>query len=140
MTDKKKILVVDDEQDVRTYLTALFADAGYDVATACDGVEATKAVQSERPDLITLDITMPEKSGVRFYREMRDEADLLTVPIIIITGVTNPWAGGDGEGSFQTFISSRRQVPAPDGFFEKPIQREEVLKKVKELLGATSEE
>ena len=134
MTEKKKILVIDDEQDVLTYLTALFTDAGYDVATAADGVEATEAVKSERPDLITLDITMPEKSGIRFYREMRDDVDLLTIPIVIITGVTNPWAGAGGHGTFKKFLSTRRQVPPPDGFFEKPIQRETLLKKVKELI------
>ena len=135
MTDKKKILVVDDERDVQTYLTALFTDAGYDVTTAANGVEAGAAVEAGRPDLITLDITMPEKSGVRFYTEMRDEVDLLTIPIIIITGVTNPWSGSGGEGTFQKFISTRRQVPPPDGFFEKPIQREALLAKVAELLG-----
>jgi len=58
MTDKKKILIVDDEPDVLTYLTALFQDNGYDTLTAEDGVKGFDLAKSEMPDLITLDITM----------------------------------------------------------------------------------
>jgi len=130
----KRILIVDDEDDVITYLSALLTDAGYQVVTARNGVEAMEAVEKQRPDLISLDITMPEKSGVRFYREMRENPDLAGVPIVIVTGVTNPWAGKDGEGTFEKFISSRKQIPAPDGFFEKPVERKEYLAKVAELL------
>ena len=88
------ILIVDDEADVITYLSAMLTDAGHRVTTANNGVEAMDAVRAERPELISLDITMPEKSGVRFYREMRSDPDLAGVPIVIVTGVTNPWAGG----------------------------------------------
>ena len=130
----KRILIVDDEDDVITYLTALLTDAGYQVVQARNGVEAMAEVRKQPPDLISLDITMPEKSGVRFYREMREDADLATVPIVIVTGVSNPWQGKDGEGTFEKFISSRKQVPPPDGFFEKPVDRAEYLAKLAELL------
>jgi CheY-like chemotaxis protein len=136
MTTKaeKRILIVDDEDDVVTYLGALLRDAGYDVATAKNGAEAMEAVKASPPDLVSLDITMPEKSGVRFYREMRLDEALAGIPIVIVTGVTNPWSGPDGEGTFQQFISSRKQVPPPDGFFEKPVEREAYLAKIGELL------
>ena len=138
MTDAaaKRILVVDDEDDVITYLTAFLTDAGYAVDSARNGQQAMDAVQASKPDLITLDITMPEKSGVRFYREMREHPDLASVPIVIITGVTNPLAGPGGEKGFEQFISSRKQVPPPDAYFEKPIDREEVVAKIGELLGS----
>jgi CheY-like chemotaxis protein len=132
----KKILVVDDEADVRAYLSTVLADAGYDVQTAGNGQEAIDQVRRERPDLVSLDITMPERSGVRFYRDMREDPSLASVPIVIVTGVTNPWAGPDGEGSFEKFISSRKQVPPPDGYFEKPIDPEVFVAKVGELVGA----
>jgi CheY-like chemotaxis protein len=130
----KRILIVDDEDDVITYLTALLTDAGYQVVQARNGVEAMEEVRRERPDLVSLDITMPEKSGVRFYREMREDADLAGVPIVIVTGVTNPWSGKGGEGTFESFISSRKQVPPPDGYFEKPVERSKYLARVAELL------
>jgi CheY-like chemotaxis protein len=130
----KRILVVDDEDDVITYLEALLTDAGYEVSTANNGQEALEAVSKGRPDLISLDITMPEKSGVRFYREMKENPDVAGIPIVILTGVTNPWSGPGGEKSFEKFISSRRQIPAPEGFFEKPVDREKYLAKLAELL------
>ena len=114
----KSILVVDDEPDVITYLSTLLTDAGYRVRSAMDGQEAMDAIAAEKPDLVSLDITMPEKSGVRVYRDMRENPELAGIPIIIVTGVTNPWAGSDGKGTFEQFISSRKQVPPPDGYFE----------------------
>ncbi|MEN8148178.1 MAG: response regulator [Planctomycetota bacterium] len=130
------ILIVDDEADVITYLSAMLTDAGHRVTTANNGAEAMDAVKADRPDLVSLDMSMPEKSGVRFYREMKEDADLAGVPIVIVTGVTNPWSGRGGEGTFEGFISSRKQVPPPEGFFEKPVKKDAYLAKVAELTGA----
>ena len=68
----KKILIVDDDPDISEYLSTFFQDNGYATETAKDGVEAMEMVEAALPDLIALDITMPEKSGVRFYREMKE--------------------------------------------------------------------
>lgn len=131
MTAVKKILIVDDEDDILDYLGTLFQDNGYETQVARDGEEAMKLMREERPDLVTLDITMPEKSGVRFYREVKGDPDLDRIPIIIVTGVTG-W-GLDPDG-FQKFISSRRQVPPPEGFMSKPIDRDALLKMVRDLI------
>jgi len=80
MTNKKTILIVDDEQDERTYLSTLLGDNGYNVITAENGDEALKKVKEVAPALITLDVTMPEKSGVKFYREMRESDDWKNIP------------------------------------------------------------
>jgi len=133
-TEKSKILIVDDEPDVVSYLSTLLKEAGYDIVVARNGQQGMDLARSERPDLISLDITMPEKSGVKFYREMREDADLGDIPIVIVTGVTNPWAGPDGSGSFEKFISSRKKIAPPDGFFEKPIEPEAYIRKIGELL------
>ena len=135
MADKKTILVVDDEQDVRSYLAAVLSDAGYETLTAENGQVAMDMVKAGAPDLISLDVTMPEKSGVRFYREMREDEATAGVPIIIVTGVMNPWASPDGSGTIKAFLSSRRQIPAPEGFFEKPVDKEAYLARIAELLG-----
>ena len=123
----KKILIVDDEDDILEYLSTLFQDNGYKTITARDGEEGLELVKKENPDLVTLDITMPEKSGVRFYRDVKEDAKLQKIPVIIITGVTG-W-GNDPDG-FQKFISSRKQVPPPEGFMSKPIDREKLLEMV----------
>ena len=84
----KKILIVDDEQDIRAYLSTLFGDQGYETEAAGDGEEARKQMEAGAPDLITLDISMPEKSGIRFYREMKADERWKTIPVIIVTGVS----------------------------------------------------
>ena len=124
MPSAKRILIVDDEQDIRTYLSTLFEDQGFETVLAKDGEEAMRQVQSVSPDLITLDISMPEKSGVKFFREMKSDDRWKKIPIIIVTGVSE---------DFKKFISSRHQIPAPEGFLSKPINQEEILKLVKEL-------
>ncbi|MBL6974381.1 MAG: response regulator [Deltaproteobacteria bacterium] len=121
----KKILVVDDEPDVVTYFTALLEENGYETRSASNGTEAMAAIDADRPDLITLDITMPEQSGVKTYRRIKESDSLKTIPVIIITGVAS---------DFKRFISTRSQVPAPDGYLEKPIQPQTLLDEVARLL------
>jgi len=84
---RKTILIVDDEPDVLTYLSTLFEDSGYATTKARDGNEALTKVKSKTPDMVTLDITMPNKSGVKFYREMKESAEWKKIPIVIVTGV-----------------------------------------------------
>ena len=124
MTDKKTILIIDDEPDTLTYFVNLFEDNGYNTITAENGDEAVAKVRDNPPDLITLDITMPEMSGVKFYRTLRGDEKRKSIPIIIVTGV---------DDSFKQFISSRKQVPPPDGYLSKPIDEEELLSLVKKL-------
>ena len=130
-TRKKKILILDDEPSARTYLQALLDDNGYETSVACDGKEGIEKARKEKPDLVTLDISMPEESGVRFYRELKEDPEMAKTPVVIVTAVTG--AGGDPEG-FRKFISSRRHVPSPEGFISKPIDRDEFLNAVRKAL------
>lgn len=123
--EKKTILVIDDEPDTRMYLTSLLEDNGYSTETAKDGEEGLAKVKESVPNLITLDVTMPEKSGVRFYRDMRENEQWKGIPIIFITGVSK---------DFERFISTRSKVPPPDGFLSKPIDQAELLAMVKRLV------
>ena len=123
---KRKVLVVDDEPDVRTFLTTLLEDNGYETVTANTGAEALQSVRAARPDLVTLDITMPEQSGVRAYRELKTDPALKDLPVVIVTGVSD---------DFKTFISTRGQVPPPDGFVSKPIDKAILLELVRKLAG-----
>ena len=126
MSEKKKILIVDDEQDVRSYLSALFEDAGYETAEASNGKEALEQARAYGPDLITLDMTMPEESGVKAYRELKERnPDLAHIPVIVITAI------GEEMGKF---LSSRKQVPKPEGFMAKPIDQAKLLGMAESLL------
>jgi len=127
----KKILIVDDEPDVVSYLEMLLQDHGYTTVTADDGNEALELVRSERPDLVTLDISMPEASGTRFYRELKGDPEIGKTPVLVVTGVTG--FGGDPYG-YEKFISRSKLVPPPEGFFPKPIEREKFLAEVDQLL------
>ena len=127
----KKILVIDDEPHVVTYLETLLQDNGYETASAANGREAMEKVTTEKPDAITLDITMPEQSGIRFYRDLKENPEFKDIPVLVVTAVTG--YGGDPD-TFENFLKSRRQIPPPEGFFSKPIDRDEFLQAVEGLL------
>jgi DNA-binding response OmpR family regulator len=128
MTDAtgKKILVVDDEADIVTFVTTLLADNGYSVIQAADGKEGFAKAKAEQPDLIVLDISMPEETGVRMYRNLKEDAQTSSIPVVMLTGISH---------EFKRFIETRRQVPPPNGYFDKPPDRAEFLAKVNELVG-----
>jgi CheY-like chemotaxis protein len=130
---KKKILIVDDEPSVVAYLETLLQDNGYDTVSAENGRIASEKVRSEKPDLVCLDITMPEQSGIRFYRDLKDDPEFAATPVAVVTAVTGE--GGDPE-TFRKFLSTRKQVPAPEAFFSKPIDRQEFLDSLAEILSA----
>ncbi len=123
--ESKTVLVVDDDPDAREFLTTVLNDNGIATATAKDGAEAIAMIEQGAPALVALDITMPEKSGVAVYRRLKEDETLKAIPVIIITGVSD---------DFKRFISTRRQVPPPDGYISKPVDHDEFLTMVKELL------
>lgn len=127
----KRILIVDDEPDVASYLEMLLRDHGYVTMTASNGHEAIELARRTRPDLVTLDISMPEASGTRFYKDLKTDPTLASVPVVIITAVTG--YGGDPYG-YEKFLSGRKMVPAPEGFFPKPIEPEQLLETIGALL------
>jgi CheY-like chemotaxis protein len=127
----RTILVIDDEPHVVAYLEMLLQDAGFKTIAAGDGKTGFEKAKHDRPDLICLDITMPEESGIRFYRKLREDPDLAKTPVVVVTAVTG--LGGQPE-PFEKFLSTRKWLPAPEGFFSKPIDKEEFIGKVKEIL------
>lgn len=126
MAEMKKILVVDDEPDMVEWLTTFFQDNGYVTSFAYDGFSGFEKVKSEKPDLITLDISMEKESGIKMYRKLHEDKETSKIPVVMLTGVS---------ADFKRFISTRSQVPPPQAYFEKPVDRDELLKKVQELIG-----
>jgi DNA-binding response OmpR family regulator len=126
MSDKKKILVVDDEPDIVTWLTTIFDEGGYDTISAKSGAEGFSKALSEKPDMITLDISMDDESGLKALRKFQENSETANIPIIIITGVSP---------DVKRFIDRNKKIQMPASFMEKPIDREELLAKTKELIG-----
>jgi CheY-like chemotaxis protein len=126
MTTQRTILVVEDEPDQAAYLDTLFKDEGFAVITAQNGREGFEKAKTNHPDLITLDISMPEESGVRMFRNLQGDPATSHIPVLIITGITH---------DFKQFIETRKQVHPPQGYFDKPPDRKELLSKINELLG-----
>ena len=127
----KKILVVDDEPDMVTFLSTLLEDHGYQVITAADGDEALDKTKAERPDLISLDLLMPNKTGIKMYRELRKDQELSGTPVVMVTGF-----GKDDVPSmdFKEWIQ-KRAIRPPEAYIEKPVDNSLFLSAVKQALG-----
>ncbi|WP_432734952.1 DVU0259 family response regulator domain-containing protein [Maridesulfovibrio sp. FT414] len=115
----KKILIVDDDQDIRSYLSELFTDNGYTTVTAEDGSVAVEVADKERPDLITLDLEMPSEWGPRFYRKLTQNDELKRIPVIVISGLN----------------ANKYAIPKAVATLTKPFDAEELIKIVKETIG-----
>jgi len=111
---------------MRVYLSTLFKKAGYEVDSAVNGEEGIRQAKISRPDLITLDVLMPRKSGIKAYQELRQDAALADIPIVILTGLTQQ------EDFFGAELGS---LPRPQAVCDKPIDRDDFLQKVKDILG-----
>ncbi|MBD3381016.1 MAG: response regulator [candidate division Zixibacteria bacterium] len=123
----KTILVVDDEADVRQYLTMALDDAGFNVVSASDGFEAIEQVKKQKPDLISLDLVMPKKSGIKFYRELLKNKQWADIPVLVVTG----HARDDlGRSDLKELTMS-----GPGIYLEKPVKPHNYIAAIKKLLG-----
>ncbi len=128
----RKILVVDDEPDVRVYLRMIFKGEGAEVVEAPDANQAMRVIVSEKPDLMTLDLIMPHKTGEKLYWELRKDPKYEALPIVVITGYARAEVPAV---DFHKFIAEKN-VPEPDAFLEKPINPDLVLETVVRTLAA----
>ena len=123
----KKILVIDDEKDMRIYLGTLFRTAGYEVLEAANGEEGRLLAKECAPDLITLDVLMPKRSGIKAFRDLRAEPGTAAIPVVIVSGLTR---------REELFDEDLADIRRPEAIFEKPIERESFLSRIGELIGA----
>jgi CheY-like chemotaxis protein len=115
----KKILIIDDDPNIVTYLEDFFGDNGYETCSAPDGPEAMAVVKKEKPDLITLDLEMPEEWGPRFYRKLMKEEEFRKIPVIVISGLSG------SKYAIQKAVAS----------ITKPFDRDKLLRIVKDTIG-----
>jgi CheY-like chemotaxis protein len=133
LASEKKILVVDDEPDVRSFLAACIGDAGFRVETAANGEEALVKILASPPDLMTLDMVMPRKSGIQVMRTLRDNPVFRHLPVIVITAHAHDEFGREDLKSFNAFVSGNR----PKHTLEKPVSPERLVKAICDILSVT---
>ena len=131
----KKILIVDDDSDVILFLSTVLQDQGYQTIDARDGQEGLEMIRSERPDLVLLDLMMPEKSGISLLSDLERDEDLKKIPVIMVTGVS-----GETGIDLESFLKRGSDkgggaLPlSPEGYIEKPINPAKLITLIKEFL------
>ncbi|MGA7874268.1 MAG: response regulator [Desulfoferrobacter sp.] len=128
----KKVLVVDDELDIRVFMTTLLETSGYKPIAAEDGQQGLEAARKHKPALIIMDIMMPKESGIHMYRELKNDPELKEKPVIIVSALSK-----------KTFFHSQKvldeyeggQVPEPTAYIEKPPEADELLDAIHQILG-----
>lgn len=127
--ENAKILVVDDDEDIRDSLQVILEGRQYTVVTAASKTEGTEKVKSEKPDLLILDVMMSAwQDGFEMARELKKDPQLKSIPILMLTGVKE-----------QTGIDFKATAGDPtwcpvDGFLDKPVEPDILLQQVEELL------
>ena len=128
----KKVLNVEDDPDIRTFVATVLEERGYIPLMAKDGEEGAKKVKDEKPDLIILDILMPKESGIKMYHELKKDPSLKNIPVVMLSGVSK-----------RTFLRSQsaltefgdETVPEPEAYLEKPVEAEDLAEVLDKILG-----
>jgi CheY-like chemotaxis protein len=128
---QKKILIVDDEMDMRIFLSTLVKSGGYQPLISKNGDEGLQKAKAEQPDLVILDVMMPGKGGVNMYRELRTDETLKDIPVIMLSAVTRK--------SYSHYIkmlniSPNYTLPEPDAYLEKPPDTDELIRQIQTIL------
>lgn len=128
----KKVLVIDDDPDVISFVITVLEENDYTPLVAKNGEEGLKLIRQEGPDLILLDILMPRGSGVKLFREIKTDASLKHIPVIVLSGIAE-----------KSFLRSQKaltkfggaKVPEPEAYLEKPVEPEELAAMIKKVIG-----
>ncbi len=119
---RKRILVVEDQEDNRRILRDLLTTAGYDIVEATNGRDALAAAAEHRPDLILMDIQLPVLDGYETTRRLKSDPTLKAIPVIVITSYA---LSGD---------ETKARAAGCDDYVTKPYSPRQVLAKVREYL------
>ncbi len=128
-SERKRVLVVDDDQDCLTFACGELEEEGFEVITAHDGEEGLKKAQAERPDLVVLDVIMPGQDGWDTCDRLREAAETRRVPILFLTCVTGPKTLYMTHGAFETDW---------DEYLTKPVSGKALRGAVRRLLDSAA--
>jgi two-component system alkaline phosphatase synthesis response regulator PhoP len=147
----KRVLVVDDEENTRRFLSVALQANGYEAVTAEDGDDGYRKIQEEKPDLILLDVMMPKKTGFVLFKQLRRQEEYKDIPVIMLTAVAEVLEEDETQAEGETFerpfdslrdslrkaITRMREegLVKPEVFIDKPIDPEALIEEVKKLIG-----
>jgi len=146
----KQVLVIDDNQNTVKYLSVVLSEHGYEPSSACDGEEGLEKIRQSKPDLITLDVMMPKKSGLTLFKILKKDEELKDIPILMLTGVAGILEEGEAhkDETFEHPYDSLREalkkairkmredgLVKPEMFVDKPVDIESFVAKVRALIG-----
>lgn len=128
---KKKILFVDDELDMRIFLSTVLKTEGYEAIPARNAIEGIQKARDIGPDLVIMDVMMPQAGGVTLFQEIKKDERLKRIPVIMLTGVS--------EKAFSHHlkmlnIRAGDSLPAPDAYMEKPLDPAKLVETIERLL------
>jgi len=129
---KKTVLVIDDELDMRTFLSTLFRTKGFKPLVAADGVEGLQIAKQSKPAIIILDVMMPKEGGIELYRDLKNDPLTKDIPVIMLSGIAKK-TFFHSQGVLNTYTG--RQVPEPEAYIEKPPEADELLALTEKILG-----
>jgi CheY-like chemotaxis protein len=129
--EDKTVLIVDDEPDVRNYLSMILEDAGFNVLTAGDGLEALDIIRDKKPDFVSLDLVMPRWSGQKLLYEMRKDKELSRIPVLIVTAHARTELGKRDLDD----IMDNKVISGPNVYLEKPVKPHDYVRCVQRALG-----
>jgi len=118
---QKNALIIDDEPDITAYLGALLSDNGWEVRTANSADDGLALAREEAPDIVLLDVMMPERGGLSTLVAFRKDEKLKSVPVVLVTGIQETLTQ-----DFEAYLG-RFKVYHPDAYIEKPIEPEHLL-------------
>ena len=124
----KRILIVDDDPDLVEAVSMLLEAQGMEPLAAYGGLEGLEKAKTENPDLIVLDVMMPDKDGYTVAKEMAQDAKLSEIPVIMLTAVV------DHIGHTHYSHASGKDLVADD-YFQKPVDPEALVQRITELVG-----
>ncbi|HUT36445.1 MAG TPA: response regulator [Planctomycetota bacterium] len=126
----KKVLIADDEADMRAFVQAALEDDGYTILEASDGEAALEVVRAEKPDLVILDVQMPKKNGFEVFDDLRRDEATKGIPIVMLTGVRQKTGIGFNAKEMGDYYESE-----PEAYVEKPVDPDALRDAVAKLLG-----
>lgn len=138
----RKILVVDDEPDSVDYVSSILEENGYEPISATDGIEGLELARKEKPDMILLDLIMPEKSGIKMFQELKTDPELRNIPVVVVSGASEVTGVDFRDFLFKQPLKTGKRVgtdgetrfTGPNAFVEKPIRPDELIKVIEENL------
>jgi len=127
MSEKKRVLLVDDDPDFVEAVKVIVESGGYDVQVACDGKEGLEAVAAERPDIIILDVMMPVMDGHKACAALKGNKETADIPIILLTAVADRVT--TSKYTHRDMLESEAEDYMP-----KPVEPKELLELIKNWL------